>query len=360
MKIFTILGARPQFIKASTISSVLKNFNHKNIEEIILHTGQHYDLKMSNNFFKELNLPRPKYNLGISSLSHGEMTGKMVEHIEKKLLYEKPDKVLVYGDTNSTLAGALAASKLSIPVYHVEAGIRSYNKSMPEEINRILTDNISSYLFCPNKLSKNNLHKENIFENVFVVGDVMYDLFLKVKTNVNKKFNLGKYNLSKKKYIICTIHREANTSNAYNLTQILEALTEIAKETKVVIPLHPRTFNCIKKNKISHYLNNFSILEPLSYFDMMGLLMNCSLLITDSGGLQKEAYFNRIGCFTLRNDTEWQDTLDNKANILVGNNKNRIIREFYKIHSNKKKFKKNIFGNGNAADKIVKHLINEK
>ncbi len=350
MKIISVVGARPQFIKASAISREIQN--RSDIKEVIIHTGQHFDENMSEIFFREMGIPEPDYNLNINSLTHGAMTGQMLEKIENILLSEKPDAVLVYGDTDSTLAGALAAKKLHIKLCHVEAGLRSYNMKMPEEINRILTDRISDVLFCPSKAAVDNLNKEG-FENfnnkIVVSGDVMFDSILyyskqsALKSDIIKKLNLDNY-------VLCTVHRAENTDDINRLNSIMSALNKINKFVNVVLPLHPRTKNIIEKNNINV---EFSIIEPVGYFDMIELLKHCSLVITDSGGLQKEAFFLKKNCVTLRDETEWSELIDNGFNELAGADMEKIIISVNKMLHQKSDFSKNLYGNGGASKIIV-------
>jgi UDP-GlcNAc3NAcA epimerase len=347
MKVLTILGARPQFIKASTLSrAFLKN---SKIQEIIVHTGQHFDAEMSDVFFDELKIPKPKYNLGIHSLNHGAMTGRMLEEIEKILFLEKPDIVLVYGDTNSTLAGALAAKKLQISVAHVEAGLRSHNMKMPEEINRILTDQISDLLFCPTEKAVENLKNEGFPSkgcSIEQSGDVMYDAVL---------FYAGHSKPSTAPYIVCTVHREENTSQLSNLIEILKGMNKIAENMKIVFPVHPRTKNLIPKTGIELH-SKIELVEPKAYGDMISLLKNCELVMTDSGGLQKEAYFLEKPCLTLREETEWIELVQVGANILCGANSDRIFNAYAELSVKKIDFSKSLYGDGNSADFIVKKI----
>jgi len=346
MKIITIIGARPQFIKSSILSNYIIN-NYPNIEEIIIHTGQHYDYNMSEVFFNQLNIPKPKYNLNISSLPHGAMTGRMLEQIEEKLIIEKPDVVIVYGDTNSTLAGALAAKKLNIKLVHIESGLRSFDMKMPEEINRILTDRISDILFCPNEISKQNLLNEGVDINKIVIcGDIMLDSAIYysdkyMKPNINLKNN----------FIIATIHREEN-SNIENIKSIFGAFKNI--DNQIIIPLHPRLKNIINKINIP---NNVIITEPVNYLEMIYLLKNCDLVITDSGGLQKESFFFNKKCLVLRNNTEWVELVDLNYNILVGCDKERIIKGYNDIIEINPNFNINIYGDGKAHKKIINEII---
>ncbi|QEZ90033.1 UDP-N-acetylglucosamine 2-epimerase [Aliarcobacter cibarius] len=351
IKILTILGARPQFIKAGSVSREIKK--HKEIEEIIVHTGQHYDENMSNIFFEEMKIPKPNYNLGIGGKSHGAMTGEMIEGIEKILLNEKPDWVLVYGDTNSTLAGAIAASKLNIKIAHVEAGLRSFNMKMPEEINRILTDRVSSVLFCPTLESKKNLENEGICNwknnsDIVLTGDVMLDgaifykdLGQKPQISINDNF------------VLCTIHRAENTDDKNRLFDIISSLNEIAKSRQVILPIHPRTKKIIDSCKFD--ISNLTVIDPVGYLNMVWLIKNCSLVMTDSGGLQKEAYFFLKPCLTLRDETEWIELIEEGCNRLVGSDRSKIINSFDNIDTIS--FKKNIYGDGKASFKIVKYLI---
>ncbi|MCB5249536.1 MAG: UDP-N-acetylglucosamine 2-epimerase (non-hydrolyzing) [Candidatus Cloacimonadales bacterium] len=351
MKIVTVIGARPQFIKAATVSRELRNYD--DIEEIILHTGQHYDKNISDIFFEELNIPAPKYNLNVGSGAHGVQTAKMLSKIEDVLLEEKPDCVLVYGDTNSTTAGAMAAVKLHIPVAHVEAGLRSFNRQMPEEINRIVTDAISDLLLAPTNNAVEQLKTEGRKDYTYFVGDVMYDSVLYYKGLIEKR---GKPDLIKgiDSFYLCTIHRAENTDNEENLKSILSALSQADKT--IVLPLHPRTKHIIKKLGIKT-ADNIHIEEPVGYFDMLSLLAYSDKMITDSGGVQKEAYFLQKPCVTLRNETEWIETLDNGWNQLCGANLELILDAL----DYEPGMQTNLgeFGDGNAARKTI-DLIKEK
>jgi len=351
MKITTIIGARPQFIKAATVSRAI--ITHKaDINEVIIHTGQHYDKNMSEVFFDELDIPKPNYNLGVGGGTHGQNTGRMLEGIEKVLLDEKPDWVLVYGDTDSTLAGALAASKLHIPVAHVEAGLRSYNTNMPEEINRILTDRISQYLFCPTSTAVNNLKKEGYDHHnaeVIMTGDVMLDAAMYYA----KKAKKPKIDL-KENFVLATVHRAENTDNLEKLTNIIEALNEINQETQVVLPLHPRTKKIIETNNIK---TDCTIVDPVSYLEMVYLLKNTELVMTDSGGLQKEAYFFKKPCITFRDETEWVELIDGNHNSLVQTDKDSIIEKFNHFVFSQD-FSKKVYGEGDSSMVIIDILIN--
>lgn len=352
MKILTVIGARPQFIKASVVSKALSEIS--GVHEILLHTGQHFDSNMSDIFFSQLNIPAPSIHLGINNCSHAEMTGKMLIEIEKAILIHKPDRVLVYGDTNSTLAGALASSKLLVPVAHVEAGLRSFNRSMPEEINRIITDNLSDILFCPTEASVNNLLKEGFnddFHKVYEVGDVMQDSAL-----IFSKYSTFPKSISsiRENFILGTLHRAENTNNFQRLFEIVKAFNSIQNElAPVVVPLHPRTKTMILQAGLDC---EFTIIDPVGYFDMMGLLKHCSLVMTDSGGLQKEAFFFGKHCITLREETEWVELVNLGVNTLVGACKDKIIKAAFEFNARPIKDDNKIYGGGNAAVIISKIL----
>jgi len=357
MNIVTIIGARPQFIKASVLSKALKE---RGIYEIIIHTGQHFDKNMSDIFFEEMQIPKPHYNLNINGLSHGAMTGQMLEKIEEILIKEKPDYVLVYGDTNSTLAGALAAAKIHIPVIHIEAGLRSFNMEMPEEINRILTDRISSILFCPTDTAIQNLNNEGFLSNKIEVvksGDVMEDSALyfnsiaKTRSTILESLNLNDGN-----YILATIHRAENTNNVDKLKEIFKALDAINNEVKVVIPLHPRTAGILKSNGIK---TEITIIEPIGYLDMTVLTSHAKLIMTDSGGLQKEAFFFNKYCITLREETEWIELVDNGYNFLTGNDANKIIMTFNELKEKPFTKQHDFYGGGKATNNIVDYLVSK-
>lgn len=356
MRLLTIIGARPQFIKASAVSRAIGKLN--GVEEVLVHTGQHFDKDMSDVFFKEMEIPSPKYNLEIHSLSHGAMTGRMLEEIERVIKIEKPDFVLVYGDTNSTLAGALAAKKIDVKVAHIEAGLRSFNMQMPEEINRILTDRISDYLFCPTDIAIENLKAEG-FEKfntkIIRTGDVMYDsaLFYREKAE-QTSIILSSLGLSPNNYILATIHRQENTDNTNNLQNIVHALNEINKEIKIVVPLHPRTRSIIKQSDIAI---DFVVTNPVGYIDMVQLTANAKLIMTDSGGLQKEAFFFKKNCVTMREQTEWVETVSYGFNITVGAKKECIISGFNQMINKQNNFSINLYGDGNAAEEIIQHLL---
>ena len=352
MKIVTILGARPQFIKAGTVSREIAKYSE--IQEVIVHTGQHFDANMSDIFFDEMKIPKPNYNLAINGLGHGAMTGQMLEKIEEVLLKENPDWVMVYGDTNSTIAGALAASKLHIKVAHVEAGLRSFNMNMPEEINRILTDRISNILFCPTQSAIDNLGKEGydtLDIKIVKNGDVMQDGAMFYKYLAVKPDNMALQN----EYILSTIHRAENTDDSQRLKAIFEALNEISKEIQIVLPLHPRTKNILKTSDIV-LSSNIIIIEPIGYLKMVYLIKNAKMIMTDSGGLQKEAFFFEKPCITLRDETEWIELIENKFNVLSGADKNKIINLYHTCEFNND-FSIDLYGGGKASETIVKELL---
>lgn len=394
MKILTVVGARPQFIKAAALSREIQlwNLNNstKNIDEKIIHTGQHYDQNMSDVFFDELNIPKPYHNLEIGSGSHAQQTSEMLSALERVYIRESPNAIVVYGDTNSTLAATLTASKLCIPVVHVEAGLRSYNKKMPEEQNRILTDHLSTILCCPTKTAMMNLQKEGFGINdtkineevsldnpkVYFTGDVMYDCVL-YYDKINKKQTrdrlfkiLGEKDLKKFPFILLTIHRSENTDDYNNLKNILSAFSVISKEIKIVFPMHPRTEKAIKKSEeLSILAESLFIIKPVTYLEMISLEKQSILICTDSGGVQKEAYFLRTPCITLRDQTEWVETLELGWNKLTGADTNNIIKTvntllkqlFTEKTDNTPFFSEikdigNYYGNGSASRKIINCL----
>lgn len=353
MKIASIVGVRPQFVKASVVSRELR----KKHEEILIHTGQHYDYEMNQVFFEELGIAEPNYYMGVGSGSHGFQTGEMLKKIEEILVNEMPDLVLTYGDTNSTLAGALAASKMHIKTAHVESGLRSFDKSMPEEINRILTDHCSDILFCPTQNAVDNLKREGITENVFLTGDVMVDSLLYNKEIAeNKSQILKNLNLNSKEYLVATIHRASNTDNKENLKNIVDAFSEL--DETIVFPLHPRTEKLLQKYELYDQLKaSVSLIEPLGFLDFIKLMNHAKMILTDSGGAQKEAYILEVPCVTLRENTEWVETIEDGCNVLVGSNKERIItmvkepKPSIQAHGNK-------FGDGEASNRIVSTIEN--
>lgn len=352
MKVLTVVGARPQFIKAATISRVISNL--PSVEEVLVHTGQHFDSNMSDVFFEEMEIPKPDYHFSINGLGHGAMTGQMLEKIEKVILDEKPDWVLVYGDTNSTLAGALAASKIHVKVAHVEAGLRSFNMRMPEEQNRILTDRISSILFCPTQHAVSNLEKEgygNIDTKVINVGDVMLDAAMFYS---KKSEEMAKLDKITEDYVLVTCHRAENTDDPVRLKTIVETLNEISKKIKIVLPIHPRTKAVMEKSGLSF---DFETLSPVGYFDMVELIKNCRFVMTDSGGLQKEAYFFKKPCLTMRDETEWLELVEVGANTLVGADKEKIMNAFKDCMGDRSHTWPELYGNGSAANKIVDLLL---
>lgn len=349
MKILTVLGARPQFIKAAAVSNRLRQ-NH---EEILVHTGQHYDNNMSDIFFQELGIPKPNYNLNIGSGNHGYQTGKMIIELEDLYLKENPDIILVYGDTNSTLAGALAASKLLIPIAHIEAGLRSFNKNMPEEQNRILTDHLSKYLFTPTDTAVKNLKNENITNNVYNTGDVMFDAIKLFKEKaIATSSVLEENNIIPNEYILSTIHRAENTNDINRLSNIIDALNESNKT--IVLPLHPRTHKFINDYNLK-INDNIKIIKPVGYLDMINLENHAQKIVTDSGGVQKEAYFMKKPCITMRDETEWVETVENGWNVITGSDKEKILNAI--LNFNPTGEQKMVFGLGNAADIISEKLV---
>ena len=359
MKIITIVGARPQFIKAAAVSRAIRENHADDIREIIVHTGQHYDENMSQVFFDELDIPRPGYNLEIAGGHHGSMTGRMLEQIEKVFLDEKPDWVLIYGDTNSTLAGALAAAKLHIPVAHVEAGLRSFNMRMPEEINRILADRISTLLFCPTRTAVANLADENRFAGVQDVGDVMFDvaLFYKEKARQSQSV-LSRLKLSEGGFALATCHRAENTDDRDRLHSILSGLGRLAAQMPVVLPLHPRTRKLIDDYGMGASLVPLTIVEPLPFLDMVALEQAARLILTDSGGVQKEAFFYGVPCITMRDETEWVETVFLGWNRLVGANTALIGKAVDEALGDVVERKAGSpYGDGHAAEKIVTGLL---
>ncbi len=361
-KIVTIVGARPQFVKAAVLSRLIRSqdWNDK-FQEVLIHTGQHYDHGMSDIFFEEMEIPKPDYNLNIGSGTHGKMTGEMLIKIEELLLKEQPDFVLVYGDTNSTLAGALAAAKLHIPLAHVEAGLRSFWKKMPEEQNRICTDHLSDFLFCPTTTAISNLENEGVTKGIFNVGDIMYDAYLyySQKLGNNKKALFEKIKdsnninyLKKDEYYLLTIHRAENTDDPEKLTNIVNALNAV--EIPAIYPAHPRTRKQLQKFGLA-LKPHIHIIEPVGYFEMITLQAYCKFIVTDSGGLQKEAFFAKKPCVTLREQTEWVETVKSGWNHLVGTNQEKIINTLNNINSSEKEYL-SYYGNGKAGVKMLREL----
>lgn len=352
--IITIVGARPQFVKAATLS---RQFTILGINEKIIHTGQHYDANMSDVFFQEMEIPKPAYQLDIHGVSHGAMTGRMLEGIEKILMDEKPEGVLVYGDTNSTLAGALASSKLNIPVIHVEAGLRSFNMAMPEEINRILTDRISKVLFCPTDTAVKNLQNEgyaNFPIEIVKNGDVMQDAAIFYAAMADEKSTVLQH-IGEAPFVLATIHRQENTDDADKLYNIVLGLNDINKKVRVIVPLHPRTRNILNNLNLNV---DFQIINPVGYFDMIALLKNSELVITDSGGVQKEAFFFGKHCITLREQTEWVELVENDYNRLVGSDKSALKQAFNYFEFKQSDFSLDLYGQGKAAEIAVKRILN--
>ncbi len=352
MKIVSIVGARPQFIKAAPVSTALRRQH----EELLLHTGQHYDDSMSRVFFDELGIPRPDINLEVGSDSHARQTAAIMIGVENYLMQKKPDVVLVYGDTNSTLAGAVAASKLNIKIAHVEAGLRSFNRIMPEEINRIVTDKVADILFCPTKTAAENLAAEGITNGVFIIGDVMYDAALQFAPIAGKKSQiLDRLSIQPKEYLLLTLHRAENTDSYQNLNNIVIAITQIEKQ--IVFPVHPRTVKLLKQYQLFEWLQkkkNIILTEPVSYIDMIVLEKNAQKILTDSGGVQKEAYFYQVPCITLRHETEWVETVEDGWNCLVSSDIEKIVLAINTFSPNSKQ--QGHYGDGHASEKLVEVL----
>ena len=374
IKIVTIIGARPQIIKAAALSRAIKKKFADKIQEIIIHTGQHYDDNMSQVFFDELGIPKPDFNLNVRSASHGEQTSMMLNGIEKIILNTQPDCIIIYGDTNSTLAAAIAAAKINVPIAHIEAGLRSYNKLMPEEVNRIVCDHVSTFLFCPTKTAYTNLQKEGFAENnngpytinnpkIYHCGDIMYDNSIYFSELAESKNSILKENgLIQDQYILATIHRNNNTDDPSRLGSIFSALKKIAEKRKIVIPLHPLTTKQLEQlpvlNKKIQEDKNFIILPPVSFLEMICLEKNAGLLITDSGGVQKEAFFFKKPCIILRSETEWVELVDCGASRLADADETKIIATAdYYLHDKKLSFPA-LFGNGKTAEFICKEILN--
>ena len=378
-KIITVIGARPQIIKAAAISRAIKNNFSDKILEVIVHTGQHYDENMSQIFFEELGIPYPNFNLNVGSGSHGEQTAKMLEGLENIYMQEKPDAVIVYGDTNSTIAGALAASKIHIPVIHIEAGLRSFNKAMPEEINRIACDHMSTLLFTPSETGHRNLLNEGIKNDqkeaasidnpkIYLCGDIMYDNSLYFSAMSEQKSEILKeLEIITDEFILCTIHRDTNTDDTANLNAIFRALLRIQKTSnlKIVLPLHPRT-----KEKLNSHLDenlltelnqnkNFKIIPPTGFLDIISLQKNARLIITDSGGLQKEAFFFQKPCIILREQTEWIEIVENGNAMIAGADEQKIGKCFEQLMKKTNFTYPNLYGDGNAANFICKKITEE-
>lgn len=372
MKILTVIGARPQIIKASALSRAVKKHYSQSINEVIVHTGQHYDRNMSKVFFSELDIPKEKYNLGVGSASHGVQTANIIIKLEEILLKEKPDCIVLYGDTNSTLAGAVAASKIQVPIVHIEAGLRSFDKNMPEEINRIMCDHVSTLLFSPTQVGYNNLVKEGFSKkiisrpdfnhpNIYHCGDIMYDntMYFKDKSLMNEEYKTRFGN----DFILCTIHRNTNTDNKENLTNIFSAFIELSKQERIILPLHPRTkkmmplmlesslLDAIKSNK------NIEIIDPVSFLEMIYLEASSKLIVTDSGGVQKESYYLEKPCIILRPQTEWVEIVDTGNAFIANTDKEKIINTAQKYLSHKPKNYPKIFGDAHAAEFILQTML---
>jgi UDP-GlcNAc3NAcA epimerase len=354
MKILTVIGARPQFIKAAAVSRLLRA--EPGTSEILVHTGQHYDGNMSDVFFTELGIPKPDHHLGVGSGSHGAMTGRMLEKIEAVVLAEKPDVLLVYGDTNSTLAGALAAAKLHVPVAHVEAGLRSFNMRMPEEVNRVLTDHVSKWLFCPTRAAVDNLKREGIADDrVQLVGDVMYDVTLAAR---NADRRVDPWEVTPENYILATIHRAENTDDPARLAAIFGGLTVVARSVPVLIPLHPRTRAILNRDGAAG-TTGVRLIDPVGYLDMACLERHARLVVTDSGGVQKEAFFHRVPCVTLRDETEWVELVELGWNRLVPPTSAKAVLDGISAALGKKDYRDpppDLYGGGRAAERIVAAL----
>ena len=357
----TILGARPQFVKAAVLSRIIKERNE--FEEVIVHTGQHYDANMSDIFFSEMEIPQPKYNLDVHGLGHGAMTGQMLEKLEPILLKEEPDLVVVYGDTNSTLAGALVAKKLGVRVAHVEAGLRSFNMKMPEEVNRILTDRISDLLLCPTKNAVSNLEAEgfgHFGSKVVLCGDIMHDSVRYYgKLASERSAVIGQLGLEGKCFVLATIHRQENTTDLKKLISIVNGLNEISTDCVVVWPVHPRTKAVLEKSSV---IFTGLLTDPVGYFDMLELLKHCRLVITDSGGLQKEAFFNRKPCIITRDETEWVELVAHDYARLVGSDADKMKQAFLGFTENNPIYDKNLYGDqaGHVIYEEIKSLIDKR
>lgn len=353
MKTLSIIGARPQFIKEAIVGSAIRD---DGIEEVLVNTGQHYDANMSDVFIKGLSIKKPDYNLGVGSGTHAFQTATTMMRLEEIVQTEKPDIVLVYGDTNATVAGALVSAKLKIPVAHVEAGLRQHPKDMPEEINRVVTDHISTLLFCPTQKAVDNLSREGIINGVHFVGDVMYDLFLKMRPHFDTTGTISRFGLKEKEYILSTLHRDFNTDNTERLRSILSALNDISKEIPVVLPMHPRTKKAIEMHQFEKLTSNIHLVEPLPYHDMMSLLIGSRMAITDSGGLQKEAYFAGVPALVMMPDTGWIELVEAGWNILVDANKEAIKAGILLKQGRDHRKWGNFFGNGNSGEIVAQIL----
>jgi UDP-GlcNAc3NAcA epimerase len=379
IKIVTIIGARPQIIKAAALSRAIKNNFSSQITEIIVHTGQHYDDNMSQVFFDELEIPLPNYNLNVGSGNHGKQTATMISAIEDVLLIEKPNAIVLYGDTNSTLAGAMAASKIHIPVIHIEAGLRSFNKSMPEEINRIMCDHVSTLLFSPTKTGFDNLIQEGFLSQtnapysidnpkIYHCGDVMYDnsLFFSKISDVKTSI-INDLKLKNNGFILATIHRNNNTDEPIRMNALFKSLNDISinHQLQIVLPLHPRTSNLLDRNLSKDLVeairlnSNFKIISPVSFLEMLALEKNCCLVMTDSGGVQKEAFYFEKPCVILRPETEWIELLENGAALIADADENKIKFSFEQLIAKKDLSFPKLYGDGKAAEFICSEIINQ-
>lgn len=361
LKIVTIVGARPQFIKVAAVSRAIRSWNRLNpnalITDHIVHTGQHFDDNMSGVFFRQLEIPEPSFNLGIAGGGHGAMTGRMLESIEPVLREVAPNWVVVYGDTNSTLAAALAAVKLHIPVAHVEAGLRSFNMCMPEEVNRIVADCVSTLFFCPTNTAVDNLRREGYNTGVYNVGDVMYDAALHMRVMAERESHiLSNLQLTNRDFVLATCHRAENTDNPIRLKAVLEALSEVAHDLPVVLPLHPRTRKLAAEYGFSFGTQGLHVTDPLPYLDMVRLESSAAAIATDSGGVQKEAYFFQVPCITLRNETEWVETVASGWNHLSPPGESSITRSIRNALSSRPTVHEQPYGDGKAAEAIVRLL----
>lgn len=357
VKLLSVVGARPQFIKAAAVSRAISA--RSGIEEVIVHTGQHYDYGMSEIFFEELQLPRPKYNLNVGSGSHGAQTGAMLARIEEVLLRERPSWILVYGDTNSTLAGALAAVKLHLPVAHIEAGLRSFNRNMPEELNRVLTDHAADLLFAPTTVALANLRAENLGSRAVECGDVMYDAALHYANLAEQRSSfLRRYKLSPKGYCLATVHRAATTSDPNSLAAIFEALEEISSLLPVILTMHPRTRDALREYGIQlRHDSSLKIIEPLGYLDMIIAEKNARLIATDSGGVQKEAYFYQVPCVTLRDESEWVELVQHGFAYLGGTQPSSVLAAVERALAATLEWSTRLYGNGNASEVILYDVL---
>jgi len=359
-RIVTVVGARPQFVKAAVVSRAIQTHNAGHptapVTEILVHTGQHYDANMSEVFFEQMRIPKPDHHLGIGGGLHGAMTGRMLERLESLLVSERPDGVLIYGDTNSTLAGALAAAKLHIPVAHVEAGLRSFNMRMPEEVNRIVADRLSTLLFCPTDTARDNLAREGVVSGVHQVGDVMYDAVRYYREFAQPGEALQPLlDTCGDAYYLATVHRAGNTDDPHRLRAIMAALETLAAEVPVILPLHPRTRGCLDACGITP--KRIRIIDPVGYFDMIALLEGCRAVLTDSGGLQKEAFFFEKPCITLRDETEWVELVSHGFNRLAGADTGRILEAVRESKGVQPDWRMPLYGTGDAGQRIVDRLV---